>query len=214
MCAPMCACTASSPTAASCPTSSPSVRPGASWCAPRIPSTGRSLRPRAGLCAGGGAGDRHRGRDQPHHHRLQHALQPHAQPADRRELRRRWASRWTPSHCDNGRFDRLRQRQPGRSRRPGSSVKTHPAGIPWHSPTVTQGAGAEMGLKRHDRQRLHLAGVVIDLLSDPAVLAQVRPTSRRRAIATPNVTPQETRIAFIRLSVTSVSHSILRRDER
>jgi amidohydrolase len=52
--------------------------------------------------------------------------------------------------------------------------KTHPAGIPWHSTDVTKGAGEEMALHNMIASGCVLAGAAIDLMSDPATLAQVR----------------------------------------
>jgi len=52
--------------------------------------------------------------------------------------------------------------------------KTHPAGIAWHSVEVAQGAGEEMALRSMIASACVLAGVAIDLLSDPELLVQVR----------------------------------------
>ncbi len=52
--------------------------------------------------------------------------------------------------------------------------KTHQTGMAWHSTDVAKGAGEEMALHSMIASGCVLAGVAIDLLSDPAALASVR----------------------------------------
>ena len=53
-------------------------------------------------------------------------------------------------------------------------IKTHPSGIPWHSAEVTEASGQAMALNGMMLGACALAGVAIDLLSDPALLEQAR----------------------------------------
>jgi len=53
-------------------------------------------------------------------------------------------------------------------------IKTHPEGIPWHSAQVAAASGQEMALRGMLLGACALAGVAMDLLSDPTVLEQVR----------------------------------------
>jgi amidohydrolase len=53
-------------------------------------------------------------------------------------------------------------------------AKTHPAGIPWHSADVTRGSGAELGLEGMITSACVIAGVTVDLLADPALMAAVK----------------------------------------
>jgi len=53
-------------------------------------------------------------------------------------------------------------------------VKTHPAGIPWHSAEVARLSGEELALQGMLTGAKVLAGIAVDLLADAALLAQVR----------------------------------------
>jgi amidohydrolase len=53
-------------------------------------------------------------------------------------------------------------------------VKTHPAGIPWHSAEVARLSGEALALRGMLTGAKVLAGVAVDLLADAALLAQVR----------------------------------------
>jgi len=53
-------------------------------------------------------------------------------------------------------------------------IKTHPVGTPGHSPELAQAAGEEPALRGMLASACVLAGVALDLFSDPALLEQVR----------------------------------------
>jgi amidohydrolase len=54
------------------------------------------------------------------------------------------------------------------------NIKTHPAGIPWHSRLVTDAATSDLAMHGMLAGARVLAGTAIDLLGDPAQLAQAR----------------------------------------
>ena len=53
-------------------------------------------------------------------------------------------------------------------------IKTHPSGLPWHSSEVAQASGQAMALDGMLVGACALAGVALDLLSDPELLEQAR----------------------------------------
>ncbi len=54
------------------------------------------------------------------------------------------------------------------------TIKTHPEGIAWHSTTSADGSRDEVALRAMIMGARILCGAIIDVLADPAVLAQVR----------------------------------------
>jgi amidohydrolase len=58
-------------------------------------------------------------------------------------------------------------------------IETHPAGLPWHSAEVAHASGEEMALRGMIVGACALAGVAVDLLNDPVLLAQVRADFKR-----------------------------------
>ncbi len=53
-------------------------------------------------------------------------------------------------------------------------VRTHPAGVPWHSAEVARLSGEALALDGMMIGAKVLAGMVVDLLGDAALLAQVQ----------------------------------------
>jgi aminobenzoyl-glutamate utilization protein B len=53
-------------------------------------------------------------------------------------------------------------------------VKTHPAGIPWHSAQVMQASAEPQALEGMVSSACLLAGMAVDLLENPALFDQVR----------------------------------------
>ncbi|MDZ7845270.1 MAG: M20 family metallopeptidase [Anaerolineales bacterium] len=53
-------------------------------------------------------------------------------------------------------------------------IDSHPGGIPWHSPAVAEASGEEKALQAMVQGACVLAGVAVDLLSDPGAVADMQ----------------------------------------
>ena len=58
-------------------------------------------------------------------------------------------------------------------------IETHPTGLPWHSAEVARASGEEKALRGMIVGACALAGVAVDLLNDPVLLAQVQADFKR-----------------------------------